>query len=35
MYEGHSRPVWKIAMYDDNILASVGEDCLVKLWDTN
>jgi len=22
-------------MYDDSILASGGEDCLVKLWDTN
>lgn len=35
MYEGHSRPVWKLAMYDESILASGGEDCLVKLWDTN
>ena len=22
-------------MYDDSVLASGGEDCLVKLWDTN
>ena len=35
MYEGHSRPIWAMAMYEQGILASGGEDCLVKLWDTN
>ena len=35
MYEGHSRPVWKVTMYDESILASGSQDCLVKLWDTN